>query len=63
MVRWIMIDEVKKDLEGSSLIEILSQNLPRGTLENHRRTSVRIAVVPVGIRRAHFPNACLDHYW
>jgi hypothetical protein len=33
MVRWIMIDEVKKDVEGSShgLIDVLSQNLSRGT--------------------------------
>jgi hypothetical protein len=65
MVRWIMVDEVSKDLEGSShrLIKVLSQNLSRGADENHKRTSVRIASVPAKIQTGHLPSTRLDHYF
>jgi hypothetical protein len=36
--------------------------LHEGIEENQRRTSVRIASVPVKIRTKHLPNTNLEHY-
>jgi hypothetical protein len=55
--------KVNDDLEGSrqGLTEVLSQNLPEGTEENHERL-IRIANVPAKIRNGHLLNMNQECY-
>jgi hypothetical protein len=49
---------VNNELEESGLIEVLSQNFPEDTEENHENL-VTVARDPPEIRTAHLPNKCI----